>query len=322
MDLSPPDALRELRGLLAAGRFRDVLERHASTGAAPPEALLLAATAATRLGELPVAMTLAEDALGRFRDRADQDGLLRSFNLLGAIGFEWGDLDGAAERFERALGAARSLGDRLMTARALNNAASVLHLRGDPEAALSRYREALLAYQTLGDRRGAAETYHNLGLVYREAGQLEEAERMSQHAVRHATQARLPGLLSLALTGRAEIVLALGDAALAAEALDRADALAADAEDAPGQAEILRVRALVALHRGQLNQAVEWSGLAAERARGLGIPLLEAECAVVAARALVGLARKDEAAQKRSEAADVFRRLGAVAHLQRLQEEG
>ena len=110
--------------------------------------------------------------------------------------------------------------------------------------------------------------------------------------------------------------------ALAAEALDRADALAADAEDAPGQAEILRVRALVALRRGQLNQAVEWSGLAAERARGLGIPLLEAECAVVAARALVRLERKDEAAHKRSEAAEGFRRLGAVAHLQRLQEEG
>jgi tetratricopeptide (TPR) repeat protein len=253
--------------------------------------------------------------------RADQDGLLRTLNLMGAIGFERGDLETASDRFEQALEVARSLGDRLMTARALNNTASVMHLRGDAETALSRYREALLVYQSSGDRRGAAETYHNLGLVYREAGEVEEAERMAEHAVRHATLARTPGLLSLALTGRAEIALARGDAALAQEALDRAEVLAAQAEDAPGQAEILRVRALVALNRGQLNQAVEWSGRAGKLARELGILLLEAESAVVAGRALARLARRDEAAQKRSEAADLFRRLGAAAHLSRLEAE-
>lgn len=321
MDFSASDVIRDLRGLLAAGRFRDVLVRHATGGSTAPEAALVAATAATRLGELPEATSLAEAAMTRFRTRADQDGLLRTLNLMGAIGFERGDLESASDRFERALEVARSLGDRLMTARALNNAASVQHLRDDAETALSRYREALLVYQSLGDRRGAAETYHNLGLVYREAGEIAEAERMAEHAVRHATLARMPGLLSLALTGRAEIALARADAALAEEALDRADALAAEAEDAPGQAEILRVRSLVALSRGQLQLALDWSRLARERARELGSLLLEAESAVVAARALTRLSRTEEAGVMRSAAAELFRRLGAAAHLSRLEAE-
>jgi tetratricopeptide (TPR) repeat protein len=322
MDFAAPDLLRELRGLLAGGHFREVLSRHhaAGPGASLPEAALTAATAATRLGELETADLLAQDALGRFRTRVDEDGRMRSLNLLGAIAFERGELALASQRFAGALAAARALDDHRMTARALNNLASVTHLRGDMEAALSLYREALLAYEQVGDRRGAAETYHNLGLVHREAGNLEEAERAGEHAVRHATVGEGADLLGLVLTGRAETALVRGDLAVADEALGRADALATKADDAVGRAEIRRIWALLALVRGDGALAREHALAARDRAEALGSRLLQAESAAVAARALDRLDRGEEAAERRAEARQLFASLGAVAHLKRLPD--
>lgn len=283
-----------------------------------PDAVLLTATSATRQGALDEADRLAHEALGGFRLRVDDDGRMRALNLLGAIAFERGETAAAAERFAGALEIARSLGDHLLGARALNNLASVTHLRGEADAALALYREALLTYQRLGDRRGSAETWHNIALVHREAGRVEEAEQAANHSVRHAGLATAPGLLGLALTGRAEVALARGDAALSVEALDRADALAVEAGDRSGRAEILRIRALVALHRGDGEHARDLAAAARDEAQALGAALLQAESAGILARVLRQRGEDDEANAMREEARRLFEALGAVAHLARL----
>lgn len=284
-----------------------------------PDAVLLAATSATRQGALEQADHLAHEALGGFRLRVDDDGRMRALNLLGAIAFERGAMDLAAERFTGALAAARMLGDHLLAARALNNLASVTHLRDEPEAALALYREALLTYQRLGDRRGAAETWHNIGLVCREEGRFEEAERAAGHAVRHAGLAGEPGILGLTLTGRAEVALSLGEAAFAAEALDRADALAVEAGDRFGRVEILRIRALLALQQEAPAAAHAAAAAARDQARELGGGLLEAESTAALVMALTRLGRGEEADAARAQAAALFRRLGASGHLRRLE---
>ena len=74
------------------------------------EALLLAATASMRLGEVARAGELAAEAAEGFRLRADQDGRLRALNLLGAVAFEQGALDDAVSRFEMARGAGAATG--------------------------------------------------------------------------------------------------------------------------------------------------------------------------------------------------------------------
>ena len=70
-----------LRALLAEGRFQDALERYRELGSAPdsrwPDVQLLAATAATRLGDLDRATTLAVESLVQFRTRGDSDGRMR-----------------------------------------------------------------------------------------------------------------------------------------------------------------------------------------------------------------------------------------------------
>jgi hypothetical protein len=76
-------SLGRLRGLVAAGQFREALESFRRGGQTPAraEAALLAAGAAFRLGELSMARELARQADQRFNSRADADGRMRSANL-------------------------------------------------------------------------------------------------------------------------------------------------------------------------------------------------------------------------------------------------
>lgn len=321
----PDDSAQALRALLAAGRFQDALELHRGLGDQPDarreDVQLLAATAATRLGELDLGTSLADQALQLYRRRGDRDGRMRSLNLLGAIHFERGNMAEAEQRFAEALRLGRQLGDSMMLARACNNLASVAQLQGRSDDAAELYRGALLAYQRLGDRRGMAETYHNLGIVYRWAGEWREAEDAANDAVRHADVVGEPSLLALVLTGRAELSVERGDPALAQRELGRAGRLAREASDTIGAAEVVRVEALAALRQDNWQLALDQAETARSVALAHGSTQLAAECAGIAARALRKLGRVEEANNRRSHAEQGFRELGATILLERLDLE-
>ncbi|HEU5304170.1 MAG TPA: tetratricopeptide repeat protein [Gemmatimonadales bacterium] len=314
-----------LRALLAAGRFQDALERYRELESSPDgrraDVRLLAATAATRLGEFDLAASLADEALGLFRTRGDWDGRMRTLNLLGAIHWERGRIAEAERCFAEALRLARGLQDSLMLARASNNLASVAHLQGRWDEAAALYRGALLAYQRLGDRRGTAETYHNLGFAYRQAGEWREAEDAAANAVRHAEVVGEPGLLALALGARAELSIERDDPALAERELERAARYAEEAGNEIGRAEVERVEALNALHRRNWRLALSHADNARTVALKNDSALLAAECAGIAARALKALGQGDRAADRRKEAEAGFRQLGATTLLERLERD-
>ena len=322
---APNDAAQVLRALVGSGRFHDALERYRELEAGPdgrrPDLQLVAATAATRLGELVTGASLADEALRQFRARGDWDGSMRALNLLGAIHWERGEMAAAESRFAEALRFARQLGDSLMLARACNNLASVAHLQGRADDAAELFRGALLAYQRLGDRRGTAETYHNLGLAYGQAGEWRQAEDAAADAVRHAEVVGEPQLLALALAGRAELSIERDDPALAQRELDRARRFATEAADEVGGAEVDRVRALAALHQENWPLALEQADEARQVALKYDSALLAAECAGIAARALRALGRVEEATDRQAEAETGFRRLGAASLLARLERE-
>ncbi len=317
--------LPALRALVAGGRFREALARHRGAAgdpdAARPEAVLLAATAALRTGDVGTALGLGEAALEQFARRADQDGRMRAANLLGAIAFEQGRLGDAEAAFGDALRIARDLGDTLMAARASNNLASVAHLRGRPDLALSLYRAALLDYQRLGDRRGAAETYHNLGLCFRQLGELDDAEAATEQALRHAEAVREAGLLALAVSGRAELALERQAFDVATGELARAGTMARDAGDELGEVEVQRLVALLALRQGDAARAAREAEVAREAAARQGSALLAAECAAVAALACRRLGQAAQAELRRAEALAGFERLGATGLAARFEEE-
>jgi tetratricopeptide (TPR) repeat protein len=314
-----------LRNLLAAGRFQDALEQFREAGVVPdsrrPDVQLLAATAATRVGQLNLGSSLGVEALGQFSTRGDRDGRMRTVNLLGAIHWERGRIAEAEWCFAEALNLARQLDDSLMLARACNNLASVAHLQGRSDEAAALYRGALLAYQRLGDRRGLAETYHNLGFAYRQTGEWRESESAAATAVRHAEVVGEPGLLALVLGAKAELSIERGDPALAGRELERAVAYADQSGDEIGRAEVHRVEALNALHQKDWQNALTHAMAARAVALEHDSVLLAAECAGIAARACRGMGQMPEATSHRLDAEIGFRQLGATAMLERLARD-
>ena len=319
------DASHQLRELVRTARFSEALEWYrrveGSSAGRRPDVQLLAATAATRLGEFAAAEALAAEALQQFRGRGDADGRMRSLNLLGVIRFERGRLGEAEASLAEALNLATQLGDSLTAARACNNLASAIHLRGRPDEAVGLYRGALLAYQRLGDRRGTAEAYHNLGLIYRQLGEWRNAEDATGEALRHAQVVGERGLLALATTGRAELMVEREHLAQARQELERAGRWAAEAGDEVGGAEVERVRALVAVKEGDLERALSHSEAARVTARAFDSALLAAECAAISALSLKRLGRLSEAEVRRAEAESGFRSLGALRLLERLADD-
>jgi len=320
-----PDPAGDLRRLLDEGRFRDLLAAHASLEPASlrerPEVELVAATAATRVGELEQAAALAGDATAQFRLRGDVDGEARAVNLIGAIDFERGALTEAQRSFVDALSLARRIADTRLEARAANNLASVMMLRGVPATALGLYRDALSAYQRLGDRRGAAETHHNLGLVYRLLGMQREAAAAIEQAVRHAEFAAAPDLMALALMGRAELELERGDLDLAEHTLACAAALCEAADDAIGAAEVVRLQSRTTLRRGDADAALALALGALEVATTFGAALLIGESRAAAALAARAAGHDAEAAAHREAAIVQFQRLGATLFQERFDAE-
>jgi len=318
------DPTHQLRELVRAGRFREALDwyrRAEGDLTGRPDAQLLAATSATRLGDFALAAALAGEALHRFAARGDFDGRMRTLNLLGVIGFERGRLADAEEHLSEALNLAYRLDDSLAAARACNNLASVVHLRGRPDEAVGLYRGALLSYQRLGDRRGAAETYHNLGLTFRQLAEYDDAEKAVHQSMRHAEFVGEPGLMALAAGGRAELRIEQGDWAFAYPELDRAGRLAERAGDVIGTAEIRRIRALAALRNGRYELAREEAEAALAVAEEHDSALLKAECAAVSALAHRGLGLDDMASSRRAEATAGYRALGAGHLLERFEAE-
>ena len=319
---SADDHARQLRDLVASGRCQDALDYYRSEPGAsdwPPEAQLTAATAAMRVGDAAAAEAFAAAALEGFGPRADQDGRMRSLNLLGAASFESGQLAEAADRFTGALRLAEQLGDALFTARTLNNLASLAHLRGAADEALGLYRRALLAYQRIGDRRGAAETWHNLGLTFRDLGDLTQAEAATVQAVRHAEVAGDGCLLALALSGQGELEIATGRFEVAERTLARAEALASEGGDDPCVGEVGRLRALAALRRGAYAEARAEADRALSLAMRCRSALLQAECASLAALAARAMGNTADAGRLRDEALDVFARLSAGRFIERFE---
>lgn len=318
----PDDPAGSIRVLLAEGRFKEALDvfRASEGRSVPPDVQLMAATAATRLGELGLGAALAEASLQRFRARTDDDGRMRALNLLGVIEFERGNLERSRQSFSDALGLARGLKDTLMTARACNNLASIADLQGDAPGALTLYRSALLSYQRLGDRRGAAEAYHNLGIVFRQMGEWTDAESAANQAIRHAETLVERSLLGIAVMGRAEIGIQRGELDLARQQLAWAGSLAAESRDELGAIEVELLGAQLALSEGKWEIAASRAENARQAAIEAKAAVLQAQCAGVSARAFRKLGRSDMAEERREEATRLFRSQGAIRRMKDLED--
>lgn len=281
-----------------------------------PEVLVHAARAAARCGRLRDAAELAETAAGRVRQGTREEAELA--NIRGGIAFELGQLDRAESWFEQAVWLAGAREDRLLAAKATNNLGSIAHLRGKVVLAGSLYSSALEVYQQERDAVGVAQSEHNLGVVERELGELDRAAEHACRAVAAARRTDDPRLVSLTLLGTAETAIRQGETELAHRTLAAARAIAEMAEDALGLIESARLEALLAYVAGRYGAALGGAAGAYQAAVRLGSQQLAGECAFLAALTCRRLGRKNVAERFRRRAEVLFRSVGAVAALHRM----
>lgn len=310
---------------MEAGRFREALshyfESSDSTGKTTPQIRMLAAQAAARLGEFEVSARLTASARQEFEIADDVDGILESSNLLGAIAFERGRIRDAERHFTAVATLAETHGRARFAARSANNLGSIASLRGNSVPACALHQRALGVYEAIGDMRGIAETCHNMALGLRESGALDRAWESSGRAVECAEQVGDPGLIALTLLGRAELSIESASYDEAMGDIERAELLAWAEGNEPHRLEAARLSALVALRRGNAEEAYRGASLVQARASEAQFALLAAEGRSLAALALKALGRHTEAVGAREAATVAFRTLGATAHLARLSRE-
>lgn len=315
LEVHPRSIELPLRDLVAAARYREALELFLESceAAMPlsPEAQMLAAGAASRIGEFELSSVLAGTAQTAFRLAGNDDGMLECINLLGAIAFERGCIEDAEARFRTVLELAEGTNRPRFAARSANNLANIAHLRDQREYANSLYEKALAAYRRVEDERGIVETGHNLVLSNRAVLGAEAALLACSRSVETAERLGVDGLIALTLLGRAELLIECEAFQAANADIDRAQMLAWLEGNEPFVLESERLRAFLSLRRGMASGAYERAEHVRSRATEAGCALIAAEAASISALALKVGCRLPEAAAAHERAMASFRALGA-----------
>ena len=314
--------IAELRDIAGQGRHREVLDR---LRALPPQVAqgstafaLLAAEAHGRMGEYPAAQRWTDLALVVARARGERPAELRALNYRGAIALLRGDVDEADRLFAEAVDLARTVQDHLVVARCLNNMGIIAFFRGDIAAALANYNLALAAYQQAGLVRGMAETHHNIGNSWRHRGDHPRALAAAEQAVRLALQLNDDTLLGLAVMGRAETHLLIGDRELASAELARVADTYRRARFEALLPELWRLQAAVARARGDLPEALRLLRAATDAATRQGAAEMLAGIERDLGAALQAQGDPTGARAARERAIALYRRLGAVHAVQEI----
>ncbi len=282
-----------------------------------PERLVLAARDAARRGSLREADELATSAADQIGPGTVEAAQLA--NIRGGIAFELGELDRAEGWFEQAMWLAGEREDPVLAAKATTNLGSIAHLRGKVVLAGSLYQSALEVYLREEDLVGVARSEHNLGVVERELGDLERAAEHATRAVVTARRTDDTSLVSLTLLGSAETSIKRGEADQARRSLSAARAIAEMTEDALGLTEAARLEALLSYVAGRYGAALRGAAGAYQTAMRLRAPHLAGECAFLASQTCRRLGRKRVSDRFRRRAEELFRTIGAVAALRKVE---
>jgi len=305
----------EYRALVDGGRADEVVRRSEEIREADlrdvPEVEIEIARALARTGRFEKAMARATTALWGFRVKRDLRGQMRANLVLGGVAFEQGHPLAAEHHYGLVRVLAVSLGDHRIQAQVTNNLACLALQKGDFQAAEQLFQSSLDLARDLADLRGQAEVLHNLNAVYRGLGQLEVAATSGSEAVALAEQLEDWSMVALALGGLAETTSWIDRAGDPEALLTRAAESAERAGDVVRQAEVQRVRAVVALRRGGFDEAYALAAGGRTLAERSAADLLAAECTAVMAVARKRGGLDTEATRLREEATVALYRIRA-----------
>ncbi|HTS08426.1 MAG TPA: tetratricopeptide repeat protein [Candidatus Eisenbacteria bacterium] len=173
-------SLYYLRGDLtqSSEMFQQAVKKFRQVGNSDGVATALSNFAATRLseGDLMEARKLLEEAIPEYQAVDDKEGVVLNLNNLGDLWRQSGELDKADASYQQAEPLARKIEDKNATAYVLSGLGDVALDRDDLGLSRKRYEEALALRNQAGEKQTAAESRVSLAKLAIEEGHASDAE--------------------------------------------------------------------------------------------------------------------------------------------------
>jgi tetratricopeptide (TPR) repeat protein len=210
-----------------------------------------------------------ESSLDMFEEANDIGGKGWALGLLGFVRYFQGDLEQAGQIAEKIVPVGRELGDKWALGMSLVLLGSVRLFTGDPMEAITYSTEARDIFGSIADRAGQLMALAPLVRALAATGAIDEALELIRttdihEGVTYGGPDTFAGLLPAA------VALQIGDPDMAERALVDKPPPADAPEDFVGRGEELVDRGLIALQRGQVDEAVGWMRRADESAHSDG----------------------------------------------------
>lgn len=220
-------------------------------------------------GEMVEAEERLQKSLAMFEEVNDLGGKGWALGLLGFVRYFQGDLEGAGHLAESILPVSRELGDRWALAMTLVLLGSVRLWSGDPMQAITHAGEAREIFESIGDNSGVLMAMAPLVRAVVATGAVTEALDMmrgqdAHEGITYGGPDTFAGLLPTA------VALQIGDPDMAERVMVDKPPPDGSANDFVGRGEELVDRGLVALQRGNIDDAVAWFRRADEWAHSDG----------------------------------------------------
>lgn len=277
-----------------------------------PEEAFMLADAAHRVGGADNLLELINDTVKAARDQNLPQVLCDALNLQGAMLLDRGHTQAAERAWFDLVIVATQADNSQYVARASNNLGIAATLQMRLEQAIAGFQRAITAYLRIGYTRGLAQAHHNLAIVYRE---LDHDQKAHDHFHRAITFAKSADCVDDVARAEEELaLLVLYSAGSTQEATEYARAALdkfSELRQPAGTGSTLRVLGVIALAKGNFDEAQESLDAALRIARQRTLRVLEAETLL----ALAALERKrgsgkDKFVQHQAE--KIFNEIGAL----------
>src|SRR5579862_184734 len=169
---------------------------------------------------------------------------------LATIYYLRGDLTQSAEMFQQAVKKFRQVGNRDGVATALSDFADTRFSQGDLTGAKKLLEESIPEYQAVDDKEGVVLNLNNLGDIWRQNGELDKAQTSYQQAEVIARRIEDKNATAYVLSGMGDVALDRGDLTLARKRYEQALALRSDAGEKQYAAESRVSLAKLAIEEG------------------------------------------------------------------------
>ena len=265
---APPPARDDPRIDLAEARAADALadfkreqlagERAASKAEVLGAGLLTAGAkrsqglALYKLGELPKALTLFDDAKRIYAAAGDRAGTAWMVNNSANIVSDQGDLASARKMYEEALKIWQEIGDKRGMAAAQNNIAGVFLAQGDLTAARRMFEKTVAISRETNNKSEMEVALSNLGVVSFEQGALVRAKQIYSEALADSREIGDEAGVAALLINIASTLYLQGDLAGATTTYDEALGVCRKIGDDSYRANVLKGLGDVLAARGDL----------------------------------------------------------------------